>query len=266
MMRLMKIDPGETLQTRLAGGGLIHSTSPGVCRLEIPAGPAGRYRLAQLDNYSGLLRRKFPLNESVYFNLNARASDSVIPGTWGFGLWNDPFSMGYLSGERLLRFPALPRCAWFFFAAPPNYLTLHDDLAAQGWLAMVFQPRPRSGLLLALCIILAPFLWLSRAAWLLRRVVGQTVQQETQFLSFDTQVWHHYELEWRKKGVSFWVDGSLQMETSLTPGSPLGLVLWVDNQYAAWAPYGHPRWGTLSNSEPAWIDIMDVELRPARRV
>jgi hypothetical protein len=264
MMDLMQIAPGKPLQTSLAGGGLVHSIRPGIWRLEIPAGPAGRYRLAQLDNYRGLSRRKFPLDEPVHIHLSARASDSAIPGTWGFGLWNDPFSMGYLSGERLLRLPGLPRCAWFFFAAPPNYLTLHDDLAAQGWLAMVFQPRPRPGLWLASSLILAPFFWLSPAARLLRRVTRQIVQQETQFLKFDTRVWHHYELEWCKEGVSFWVDGSLQLETSLTPRGPLGLVLWVDNQYASWVPNGHPRWGTLENTERAWIEIRGVELQPVR--
>ncbi len=66
-------------------------------RLSIPAGPAGHYRLAQIDDYSELRRRSFPWNAPYQLSLRARASAAVIPGTWGFGLWNDPFGMGILS-------------------------------------------------------------------------------------------------------------------------------------------------------------------------
>ena len=58
-------------------------------RLSIPAGPANKYRLAQLDDYPQLRRSDFPWRLPVRFSLAARTSNGSIPGTWGFGLWND---------------------------------------------------------------------------------------------------------------------------------------------------------------------------------
>jgi len=79
--------------------------------------------------------RTFPCQPPYSLELSCRASALAIPGTWGFGLWNDPFNMAVLSRAELLRLPALPNAAWFFYAAPPSYLSLRDDLPAQGWLA-----------------------------------------------------------------------------------------------------------------------------------
>jgi hypothetical protein len=48
-----------------------------------------------------------------------------------------------------------------------------------------------------------------------------------------------------------------------TPVSPLGrggLVLWIDNQYAAFAPEGEVKLGMLSNSEPAWLELKDISI------
>jgi hypothetical protein len=59
-------------------------------RLSISAGPADKYRLAQLDDYPQLRRNDFPWRFPVRFSLAARTSNGPIPGTWGFGLWNDP--------------------------------------------------------------------------------------------------------------------------------------------------------------------------------
>jgi hypothetical protein len=56
--------------------------------------------------------------------------------------------MAILKGTEMLRLPALPNTAWFFFASPPNYLSLRDDLPAQGALAAVFRsPRLPASLL-----------------------------------------------------------------------------------------------------------------------
>src|SRR5512139_912562 len=73
---------------QIGPAGAVKST---VWRLEIPAGSAGHYRLAQLDDYSGRPRWKFPWRAPFRLALRARASASEIPGTWGFGLWNNPF-------------------------------------------------------------------------------------------------------------------------------------------------------------------------------
>ena len=83
----------------------------------------------------------FPGARRVTISLQARASHQEIPGTWGFGLWNDPFGMKLgFGGKHLL--PALPNAAWFFFASPPNHLSLRNDLPANGALAATFRSPP----------------------------------------------------------------------------------------------------------------------------
>jgi hypothetical protein len=65
-------------------------------------------------------------------------------------------------------------------------------------------------------------------------------------------------VEWRSERVIFFVDESLAFETPISPQGPLGLVLWVDNQYAALPASGRAGWGTLSNLQPAWVEIADL--------
>ena len=61
--------------------------------LKVPAGPGESYRLAQLDDDDNLRRQHFLWSPPLHLNFRARTSSSEIPGTWGFGLWNDPFSL-----------------------------------------------------------------------------------------------------------------------------------------------------------------------------
>jgi hypothetical protein len=72
--------------------------------------------------------------------------------------------------------------------------------------------------------------------------------------------WHQYELHWRSESVDFCVDGRLVFQSGLSPRPPLGLVIWVDNQYAAWGPDGRLRWGRLANPEPAWLEIRGLSV------
>ena len=74
--------------------------------------------------------------------------------------------------------------------------------------------------------------------------------------------WHTYSLVWQEGRVSFMVDGRYLYETGVSPIGPLGLVIWVDNQYAAFPPDGRVRFGTLENPAPAWIEITGIEVGP----
>jgi len=38
----------------------------------------------------------------------------------------------------------------------------------------------------------------------------------------------------------------------------LGIVIWIDNQYAAWSPDGKLRYGMCENRDPAWLEIKDL--------
>ncbi len=88
-----------------------------------------QYSNAQVDDYRGLSRRRFPWRPPAKLTVRARFSHPAghLKGTAGFGFWNDPFLM---TGARL---PALPQAIWFFYASPPSDMRL--DLAHSGtWL------------------------------------------------------------------------------------------------------------------------------------
>jgi hypothetical protein len=247
------------LHPRFTPGALVSQTGFAAWHLEVPAGPGGRYRLAQLDDYHDLPRGKFAWQPPAIFRWRARASARDLPGTWGFGLWNDPFGFALLKGGGV-RLPVLPNAAWFFFASPPNYLSLRDDLPAQGGLAATFSSPRRLSLVSAVGAPLLPLLLLPPAARLFRRWCRRIIRQDAASLAFDPSDWHTYALAWDDQQTTFQVDGELVLQTSVSPAGPLGLVLWVDNQYAALPPDGRIRYGTLPNPESAWIEIEALSL------
>jgi hypothetical protein len=248
-----------SLSPLTTSGARVEALRPGAWRLEIPPGPAGQYRLAQLDDYGKISRRDFPWQAPLRLALRARAASPSIPGTWGLGLWNDPFSMALARGLDL-RLPALPNAAWFFFASPPNYLSLRDDLPAQGPLAMVFRAPRWPPAVLALGAPALPLLLWRPAARLLRRLGRRFVRQDSAALASDPAEWHAYELDWQPGRVTFRVDGDPVLESQIAPRGPLGLVLWVDNQYATLAPDGRAGFGNLAHDRPEWIELEDVRL------
>lgn len=255
---LIDLFPG--LKPRTSPGGLVTRMENGVWRLSIPPGRSGRYRLAQLDDCAGRPRRDFRWIPDLTIDLEARASESNIPGTWGFGLWNDPFnlSLGFGGGTR--RFPALPNAAWFFFAAPPNYLSFQDNAPARGFLAQTFQAPSIPPALLAIGSVGAPLLfwhWLARK---LRPLFNRIIKGASSALTVDVKAWHVYTLEWRSNRVSFQVDSEEVYETGISPNGPLGMVLWIDNQYAAYPPDGRLSYGMLPAAETAWIEIRSLSL------
>lgn len=248
------------LKIHLAGGGEAVKTRGGEWRLSIPDGAHGAYRLAQLDDYSPLPRGSFHWQAPFSLSLRARASSAAIPGTWGFGLWNDPFSMGVLGGGGKARLPALPNTAWFFFAAPPNHLSLRDDLPAQGWLAATFRSPRWPPALLALGALALPLLLIPPAARALRRLARRVVRQDAVALACDPSDWHAYSLEWEEDEVCFRVDGGEVLRSRVAPLGRLGLVLWVDNQYMSIPPSGRIRYGTLATQVETWIEIRDLAI------
>ena len=249
------------LQPRHTIGASVAPLAETGWRLEIPPGPAGQYRLAQLDDYSSLPRRSLPWQAPLVARLRARVSAPDISGTWGFGFWNDPFSLSLGLGGMVRRFPALPRAAWFFYAAPPNYLSFRDDLPAQGLLAATFNSPEIPPPLLALGSLGLPLGFIPPAGRLLRRVVRGFVRQGAVQLGLNPVEWHSYSLVWSGEEVSFEVDGMRAASAVVSPAGRLGLVLWIDNQFAAWGPDGRLRFGFLSTPQPAWLEIADYSIR-----
>lgn len=248
------------LHERTANGGKVEILGENHWIFRIPKGPAGIYRWAQLDDHLHCKRGEFPNQPPVRLELRARVSSQDISGTWGFGLWNDPFSLSFRLGGAAQRLPALPNAAWFFHASPPNYLAFHDTHPATGFLAATFRspliPEP----LLLLGAPFAPFLLLPAAARLMRRAAGWLIHESGVQTPVDVTGWHAYRLDWLEECVRFFVDGEMLNETKVTPRGKMGLVVWVDNQYASFPPNGKLKMGNLENQEDAWMEVEELLL------
>ena len=221
-------------------------------RLKIPAGDSSSYRFAQLDDYFGLARHRFP-HHSLSLGLRARVSSGSIPGTWGFGLWNDPFGMSLGFGGNRFQLPALPNAAWFFHASKDNHLSFGEDKPAQGFLAQAFRAPRFHPLLIPAGLA---FLISRKTA---RKMLGRVIAEDGVALSADVTEWHRYRLEWGATRSAFWVDNVLVFESPVSPRPPLGVVIWIDNQFASFTPDGRIASGLLPGNEE-WLEIEDLVL------
>jgi len=237
------------------------SDAPMHYRLPIPSGSSDAYRLAQLDDYASLSRGRFPYRPATSLSLSIRTSSDSIAGTWGFGLWNDPFGLSLGFGGSPFRLPALPNAAWFFGASKENYLSFRETgrgdpaptSAANGFIAQTFRsPKFHPWLILAGLVL--PF---SRKV--ARRLLGKVIHDNGVALSVDVTQWHRYRLDWSLKRVAFEVDDVLVFESPVSPNPPLGLVIWIDNQYAAFTPEGKIAMGVLKG-EDEWLEVKDLEI------
>lgn len=285
------------LNPRHAKGSRVEEISRGSShyRLSIPSGKADQNRLAQLDDYTQKKRGDFLLRCPLSLTLSARTSSESIPGTWGFGLWNDPFGLSLGFGGNPWRLPALPNAVWFFGASEESYLSFREpraersdegwsrsvdevqaahtkrasstsgatnaplsalrEMSANGFLAQTFR-SPKFHLRLIAAGLALPF---SRK--MTRRLLGKVIVDEGTRVSVDVTQWHRYTLDWREKRVSFEVDDALVFESPVSPHPPLGMVIWIDNQFAAFAPEGRIGFGVLENPEPAWLEVKDIEVK-----
>jgi hypothetical protein len=246
------------LSEYLTPGSSAEQVNGSTWRLTIPLGAEKDYRVAQLDDYMGKTRNAFPWQPPLTISLRARVSTAEVPGTWGFGLWNDPFSLSFGFGGGTRRLPALPNAAWFFYASPPNYLSLRDDIPAQGFLAATFHARPLPPALLALGTPVLPLMAWPWAARRLRPFGRRLIQQDGDRLELSFTKWHRYALDWSHSRVVFRVDERIVFETPVVPQGPLGVVIWIDNQFAAFPPNGRLSYGTMPNPDPAWLEVADL--------
>jgi hypothetical protein len=239
-------------------------------RLTIGAGDASSYRDAQLDDYSGLRRSRFSHHASPMLKicLYARSSTLSAAGTWGFGLWNDPFGLSLGFGGNPFRLPALPNAAWFFYGSKENYLSFQGGLgtgeknarptqpagAANGFMAQTFR-APRFHPLLIPAGLALPF---SRKAT--RKLLGRVIDEDSSAISVDTTQWHRYSLEWSAERVAWDVDEVRAFESPVSPNPPLGFIIWIDNQYAAFTPEGRLAAGVLQSGEE-WLEVKGLEIK-----
>lgn len=243
------------LKSKLTPGAKINRIDRQIWRLEIPSGSADSYRLAQLDDYDSLDRSAFPWKPPLIFEVHARASSQTLPGTWGFGLWNDPFSLSLGFGGGTRRIPALPNASWFFFASPQNCLSLRDDLPGAGNLVATFRTRGIPVPITILGTFTLPLFLIPPIARLLRRLGTRFLHQDAKHIKLEVTEWHSYSLKWEEGQVAFHIDGEPVLTTKISPHAPLGLVIWVDNQFLSFPPTGRLSYGTLPNPDPSWLEI-----------
>ncbi len=224
----------------------------------LPEGGPSAYRYAQIDDYSPLARSHFLWRQQATLNLRCRVSDNSLPGTWGFGFWNDPFSFALGLGGMGRRLPALPNCAWFFYASPENHLSFADSLPGNGFLAQTFSaPRIPSGLLAPGLFGLPLLLVKPISRWLRAKMAAKLIGEDAKGLEVDATQWHEYQIQWGQERVEFAIDGKSVFLTKTSPQGPLGLVIWIDNQFAAWRPDGTLGAGTLANPS-AWMEVSEI--------
>ena len=242
-------------------------------RLGIQKGDSLSYRDAQLDDYSQLPRHKFP-HRTLSLSLRAKVSSSSIAGTWGFGLWNDPFGMSLGFGGNPFRLPMLPNAVWFFYGSQENYLSFKTGgfdtgekntrptqppgtLVANGFMAQAF--KSRGGVTPPL---LAAGLTLPFSRKMARKLLSRVIDEDSVAISVDVTQWHRYRLEWSEKRVLWYVDDAPVFESPISPNAsrPLGVIIWIDNQYAAFTPEGKIAFGVLEG-EKEWLEVEDIVMR-----
>lgn len=250
------------LVRRLVGGGQMTNLAENGYRLSLPVLPTGKYGLSQIDDYMHLPRWRFPHQPPLRMKLDARVSSAELPGTWGFGLWNDPFSFGFGGGGMARLLPVLPNAVWFFYGSQPNHLTLDDDQQGSGFCAKVFR-SPRLPSLLSLLVIpgLSLMIW-PRAARLLRKMASRITKESTTVLPVFAESWQVYELVWMKNKVVFTVNREVVMQTDISPLGRLGLVIWLDNQYFRFDPDGKLGFGFLGVPTEQWLEIRGLSVTP----
>lgn len=210
------------------------------------------YSDAQLDDYRILPDQDFPWRPPLRLIVRARFShpSGVLQGTAGFGFWNYPF----LLPEG--RMPNLPRVVWFFYASPPSNMKLDLETAGFGWKAATIDALRPSGLLIApLAPVVIPLMNIRP----LYRVLWPRIQQRLHIgeapIHVDMTGWHVYTIEWGMMSTRFCVDRQPVLENAPSPGGPLCMVMWLDNQYLIVTPNGRFGWGLLDAPERQWLEI-----------
>jgi hypothetical protein len=224
--------------------------------------PSTRYADAQLDDYHARSRRFFPWSPPVRLSLSARSSHPSPAGTFGFGFWNDPFTLGLGVQGSARRLPQPPHTAWFFYASPLSDMRLHAEVTGDGWKTATLRSR---SLPPALLLPGAAATFLGMQLPLLRRGLHGLLRRfywaEETRLHFDPSQWHSYTIDWRVDRVIFSMDGEIQAVSAEPPRPPLGLVIWIDNQYAVVSPEKGLRFGVEPLVEPQWLEVVRLRVQ-----
>lgn len=217
------------------------------------------YTNAQIDDYQGLPRRRFPWWPPLRLTVRARFShrEGRLSGTAGFGFWNDPFLM--TEG----RLPTLPRAVWFFYASPPSNMKLDTHAAGRGWKAATIDAlRPAAFLLTPVALPAIAMMNLHplyRAIW---PPIQRALNVQESLVGVSMTEWHTYSIDWGVERTTFYVDGEAVLEDAPSPRGPLGFVMWLDNQYMVVKPWGRFGWGLLGEPTRQWLAVDQLLIEP----
>lgn len=243
----------STFRPYLVGGGRVEEDGA-VRRLVVDSAGTRRYVDAQLDDYTGLSRKRFRWQSPLRLQVRARLSPE-IRGTAGFGFWNDPFNPAAWS------LPRLPDALWFFYGSPPHDMALVPGVPGHGWKAAVVHAA-RPGTLAWGLPMLPAMIWagLTGRTGNAGRIFRRLLEAHEAPVDADMGAWHQYVLDWGLREVRFAVDGLQVLCAPVALRGPLGFVAWIDNQYMVLTPRGQFKWGLLEVTVPQWLEIEIEEL------
>ncbi len=246
----------------VVGNGALESTGT-TLRFVNTDTSSSHYTDAQIDDYQGLPRRRFPWHPPLTLTVRARFSHptGTLSGTAGFGFWNDPFMMtGF-------RWPALSRAIWFFYTSPPSDMKLDLHTPGHGWKATTIDAIRLPFFLLApttpLAIPLMNLRPLYRALW---PVAQQAIGVSEGLVEADMTAWHTYVIEWGLERARFRVDGESVLDCDRPPRGALGFVMWLDNQYAIVTPWGRFGYGRIEAPGRQWMEVGALAIEPGQNL
>ncbi len=238
-----------------SGGRLV--VMPDALRFVVAGVTTRRYANAQIDDYTGLPRERFPWRPPLRMTVVARIG-TPIAGTAGFGFWNAPISP---LGKVL---PVLPAAVWFFYASAPSDMPLARGVPGSGWKVATIDATTRQAWAWAPA---APLVVLMNRLPLLYRMVWPRVQRALAVseaaIAPPDAMFREYTLEWFNGGARFFVEGQLVHEAMCAPQGPLGFVAWVDNQWLIATPDGRFGWGVHTVTGAQWMDVARVRITPS---
>ena len=218
--------------------------------------PTNAYTDAQIDDCI-VSRKNLPWEQGTRMQIRARFSHEAdeLVGTAGFGFWNRPFA------DPTIKYPTLPRAAWFFFGSPPHNCLPFTTEGVSGWYAATLDGTSWQSISM---IPFAPFVLLGNQFPKIRKKIWPKVMERSRVshkpVSASMTEFQTYELEWRHDGCEFRVDNKTILSTPNSPQKNMTFVCWIDNQFMQVKATGKMKAGVLPLAQTQWLEIAHLSV------